>query len=289
MAKQKVGRTALGAAVCRMIEQYEPDKTRLFNDPLVKELVSAPIRWVMQFAPMRNLTVKQTDAVAAGIFGVQICRTRYIDDTFQAALAQGLPQVVILGAGLDTRPYRLLGKKVVVHVFELDLPAAQKDKKKKLAKYLGKLPENVTYIPIDFDTQSLESVFAGTSFDRTRPAVFLWEGVTQYLSERAVQRTLDFVGKSAPGSLLIFTYVLKSIINRRSDIPDANNMLDTVAKSAPWIFGLEPSGLPDFLKPFHLALVADVGAPSYQERYLRPLGRSLAVFAGERIALARVI
>src|SRR5271157_4689022 len=220
MAQQNVGRTALGAAICRLIEQYEPDKTRLFDDAVAKELVGAPIRVLMQLAAMRNFTVKQTDAVARGIFGAQVCRTRYIDDAVQAALAKGVEQLVILGAGLDTRPYRLPGLEHV-KVFEVDLPAVQNNKKAKLEKHFGHLPENVTFIPIDFDTQNLEAVFAGTTFDSSRLAVFIWEGVTQYISEEAIQRTLNFVGKSAPGSSIVFTYVLKSIIEHRSDIPDA--------------------------------------------------------------------
>ena len=103
--------------------------------------------------------------------------------------------------------------------------------------------------------------------------MFIWEGVTQYISEEAVQRTLTFVGKSAPGSIIVFTYVLKSIIEHRSDIPDAEHMLATVAKTAPWVFGLDPTSLPAFLKPFHLALVADVGDSDYQASYLKPMGR----------------
>ena len=287
MAKQSVGRTALGAAICRLIEQYQPDETRLFNDPVAKELVSAPIRAMMQLAAMRNFTIKQTDAVAKGIFGAQICRTRYIDDAVQAALSQGIGQLVILGAGLDTRPYRLPGIENV-KVFEVDLPSVQNDKKKKLQKYLGRLPENVVFIPIDFDTQTLETGIAGTAFNPSRPAVFIWEGVTQYITEKAVSQTLAFVGKSAPGSIIVFTYVLKSIIERRSDIPDADHMMDVVAQQSPWVFGLEPSSIPAFLKQFHLALIADVGDADYQEKYLKPLGRSLIVFEGERIVQATV-
>ncbi len=287
MAKQTVGRTALGAATCRLIEQYQPEETRLFDDAVVKGLVGEPIRVMLQLAFMRNFTIQQTDAVAQGIFGAQLCRTRYIDDAVTAALSQGIGQAVILGAGLDTRPYRLAGMKGV-QVFEVDLPAVQADKKKKLLKLLGRLPENVTYLPIDFDTQSLEEAFAGTSFDPSRQAAFVWEGVTQYITEEAVRQTLAFVGKTAPGSVLVFTYVLKNIIERRSDIPDAEHMLDVVAKSAPWIFGLEPAGLPAFLKPFQLSLVEDVGNADYQERYLRPLKRKLVVSEGERIAQVRV-
>lgn len=288
MANQNVGRTALGTAICRLIEQYQSNETRLFNDPVTKELVGTPIRLMMQVAMMRNYTIKQTDAVAQGIFGAQICRTRYIDDAVQAALSQGINQLVILGAGMDTRPYRLPGINGV-RVFEVDLPAVQNDKMKKIQKHFGRFPENVAFIPIDFDTQSLEEVFAGATFDPSRPAVFIWEGVTQYISEEAVQRTLTFVGKSVPGSILLFTYVLKSIIERRSNIPDAEHMLDVVAKTAPWVFGLEPSSLPSFLKPFHLALVADVGNADYQEKYLKPLGRNLVVFEGERVVQAAIV
>jgi methyltransferase (TIGR00027 family) len=287
MAKQTVSRTALGTAICRLIEQYQPETTRLFTDPVVKGLVGRPIEVMLRFAFMRDFTIKQTDGVAQGIFGAQICRTRYIDDAVQAALAQGIGQLVILGAGFDTRPYRLPGIEHV-KVFEADLPAVQDDKKNKIERYLGQVPDHVTFIPIDFDTQALEAVFAGTTFDPSRPTVFIWEGVTQYISAEAVHQTLSFVGKSAPGSVIVFTYVLKSIIERRSDIPGADRMMDTVAKQAPWIFGLEPSSVPAFLKPLHLVLTADVGNAEYQEKYLKPLGRSLVVFEGERIVVATV-
>lgn len=287
MAKQTVSRTALGAAICRMIEQYQPEKTRLFDDPVAKELVGGPIRFLMQFAGMRNLTVQQTDAVAKGIYGAQVCRTRFIDDIVQTAISQGIEQLVILGAGYDTRPYRLPQIKNV-KVFEVDLPAVQEDKKKKLQKYLGRLPDHVTFVPIDFDMQTLEAVFSVTAFNSGKPAIFIWEGVTQYISEEAVRQTLAFVGRSAPGSILVFTYVLKSIIERRSNIPDANHLMDVAAKQSPWIFGIEPSGIQDFLKPYHLALIADVGNVDYQEKYLKPMERNLVIFEGERIAQAIV-
>jgi len=287
VAKQTVSRTALGAAVCRLIEQYQPEETRLFSDPVAKELVGGPIRILMQLSAMRNFTIKQTDAVGKGIFGAQICRTRYIDDTVRAALSQGIGQLVILGAGYDTRPYRLPEMKKV-KVFEVDLPAVQNDKKAKIQKYLGRLPDQLTFIPIDFDAQTLEAVFTGAAFDLSRQAAFIWEGVTQYITEEAVKQTLAFIGKSAPGSILVFTYVLKSVIERQSDIPGADHMMDMVAQQSPWIFGLEPASIPAFLKPFHLSPIADVGSADYQEKYLKPLGRNLTVSEVERIVHAIV-
>ena len=171
----------------------------------------------MRFAAMRNFTVKQTDGVLAGLYGEQICRTRYIDDAVVAALGQGLKQLVILGAGYDTRAFRLPLLEGV-KVYEVDLPAVHDDKRQKVQKRFGRWPEHVTYLPIDFDKQKLVDVFAGTPFDRSQPAVFVWEAVTQYLSEGAVRETLEFVGKAAPGSVLIFTYVLQSVVERRSEI-----------------------------------------------------------------------
>ncbi len=83
-----------------------------------------------------------------GIYGAWICRTRFIDDTVQSALSHGIGQVMILGTGFDTRPYRLAAI-ARVKVFEADLPSVQEDKKKKLQKHFGCLPEHVTFFPID--------------------------------------------------------------------------------------------------------------------------------------------
>ena len=170
----------------------------------------------------------------------------------------------------------------------MDLPAGQAGKKQKLIQIFGKLPGHVTFVPIDFDTQTLESVFAGTPFDHSRPAVFVWEAVTQYINAEAVRRTLEFVGNSAPGSRILFTYVLKSIIERRSDIPNANKLMDRVAHQSPWMFGLEPAEIPAFLRPYGLTIIADVGNAYYQEHYLQPVGRRLVVTEGERVAQAVV-
>ena len=118
----------------------------------------------------------------------------------------------------------------------------------------------------------------------------MWEGVTQYLSEQAVRRTLAFVGASAPGSVLVFTYVLQSVIERRSGLPGAEKLLEVVAKrGSPWLFGLDPSSVATYLSPFHLNLTVDVGNADYQTRYLRPLGRKVVVSECERSAQATVM
>ena len=209
-----VGATALGAAVCRLIEQAEPEVTRLFDDPVVRDLVGAPIRWMLTFSFMRRFALSKME----GIYGLQVCRTRCIDDAVTDALAAGTDQFVLLGAGYDTRAYRLPGMDRVT-AFEVDLPHVQADKLGKLRSH-GRSTEKVTFIPIDFDKQSLQAAVAGTAFDSSKRSVIVWEGVTQYITEEAVRRTLAFGGAQAPGTVLVFTYVLKSVVERhlRSEV-----------------------------------------------------------------------
>jgi methyltransferase (TIGR00027 family) len=289
MAKLSVGNTAIGPALFRLIEQYQPKETRLFTDPVVKYVVGIPIRIMLGFSTIRNFAIKKADATMPGLYGIQVCRTRYIDDVVLAALSQGIGQIVILGAGFDTRPYNLTGMEHV-KVFEVDLPSVQEVKKNKLRKRFGPLSEKVTFIPINFDTQSLEAVLTGTAFDPSQPAIFIWEGVTQYLPEETIRRTLAFIGKSAAGSVLLFTYILKSVVERRSDITGADKIIDVMAKrNAPFIFGLEPSGIRSFLMSFHLNPTEDVGNADYQRRYFKPMGRNMIVSESERIVQATVV
>jgi O-methyltransferase involved in polyketide biosynthesis len=114
------------------------------------------------------------------------------------------------------------------------------------------LPEQVAFVPIDFDTQTLEAIFTGTAIDLSRQTIF--------------------------------------VIERRSDIECAEKLMEVVAKrGAPWLFGPKPANTPSFLKPLHLNLLEDVGNAEYQARYLKPLERNLVVTEAERIVQATVI
>lgn len=163
-------------------------------------------------------------------------------------------------------------------VVEVDLPAVQASKRARLRD----TPANVSFVPIDFASQRLEDVL---DLDRSRPALFIWEGVTQYLDEDAVKRTLAFVGGAAPGTVLIFTYALRAILEGRSDVPGAARIMAQVAKSsAPWRFGPQPPEVAALLAPFHLQAAADVGGADLRARYLAH--RRLEVSPAERIVEA---
>ncbi|BBB93490.1 class I SAM-dependent methyltransferase [Methylomusa anaerophila] len=289
MANKKSGQTAFNVAAIRLIEQYQPKDLRLFTDPVIKNLFNWPNRFLLGFKIIRDWLIRFSDKQTKGIYGSNICRTRYIDDSLQSAIENGIEQVVILGAGLDTRPYRILGRDQI-KFFEVDMPSVQDYKKKKVESYLGSLPDNVVFIPIDFNSQTLDEVFAGKGLDFSKPVVFIWEGVTPYITEKAVGNTLQFISKNSPGSIVIFTYILKTVIEKKSDINGVNDLVKYLEKyGVIWYFGLDPLNVAEFLKQFSLKLIEDVGASYYRENYLKPLGRRLDVSEIERIAYAMVI
>lgn len=138
------------------------------------------------------------------------------------------------------------------------------------------------------DRESLDEVFAGTTFDRSLVTLFIWEGVNQYLTAEAVAQTLAFIGTCAQGSQVVFTYVLKAVVERKTGDPEMERMMDQVAKTNPWTFGLDPAEVPAFLAPLGLRLTADAGKSDYKALYLAPIGRALDLSEMERICVALV-
>jgi hypothetical protein len=128
---------------------------------------------------------------------LMIIRTRYIDERLLQAIRNGIAQFVILGAGLDTRPYRfaeqLKGKKV----FEVDYQSTQELKKRRLKEILGVLPQHVSFTEIDFKKDSLSEVLSTAGYRRNEKSFFIWEGVSMYLPESAVRATLNAISADA--------------------------------------------------------------------------------------------
>ena len=205
------------------------------------------------------------------------------------ALGNGVQSVVNLGAGLDSRPYRIPGADAATF-FEVDHPSVQDLKRSRLERHLGTLPSHVRFVPIDFDTQDLAEVLAAAGYEPATRTLFIWEGVSQYVSRAALEGTLGYVGGTAPGNQLVFSYVLQRFIDDRSAYPELSPLWDTMRKGDDplWKCGLDAAHLADTLSRFSLRLTEDIGAPEHRTRYLIPKGRSLSVCNIERIAIAAV-
>lgn len=286
------GRTAIGVAALRAIERYTPAAERLFDDPLARSLCGpllSPVLSLFACRQLREPLLRARDRKAPGVLGGLLCRVTYLDDVLRQALAAGVQSVVLLGAGLDSRAYRIPGADSV-RFFDVDQPAVQHDKRARLARHLGVLPAHVRFVPIDFDRQDLAAELAAAGYDGATRTLFIWEGVTQYISRAALEATPGYVGSTAVGNQLAFSYVLQRFIDDRSAYPALSLLWDRACKgdNSLWKGGLDRDRLPETLAGFSLRIREDMGPSEYQARYLEPRRRSLPVFEIERTLLAEV-
>jgi methyltransferase (TIGR00027 family) len=203
---------------------------------------------------------------------------------------QGLPALVILGAGLDTRPYRFI-ELTKVKVVEIDLSAVQEFKKACLLRKFGVLPRHVRFIPMDLniEIEEVDTALERSGLHPSEPAIFVWEGVSQYLQPNAVDSVLRAVAERPKGTVLAFTYVLEEVITGVY----ASDRSEAFRKSArrrpePWHFGIDPRQLQALLAARGLSLRPDFGTREHQMDYLQPVGRKMEVSEIERVAIASV-
>ena len=278
--------TALGPMVIAAVEQYESPGRRLIDDgmsisflPLTMHGAVRACRW----PAVRRWMIKASEKRARGVWGGVLCRKRYADDKVTEAFHAGITQAVVLGAGLDTRACRLTPSGG--RAYELDLPANVEDKRQRLRTLRGGVPEHVRLIGVDFETADLGGVLAEHGFQAGRPAVFVWEAVTQYLTEEGVHATLAFLSQAAAGSRLLFTYVLRDFLDGGGH--GATEMYEEfVVKRRLWRFGLAPGEVGGLLASYGWVERDQVGAAEYRARYLEPAGRELSVSDLERFVYA---
>jgi methyltransferase (TIGR00027 family) len=225
--------------------------------------------------------------VAGGAF-VRGRAHQFIDDAIAASLGEQTEQLVILGAGFDSRAYRLPGLSDIT-VFEVDHPDTQTAKRRALVRVLPVLPEHVRFVAIDFNQRELETVMPAAGYRESARTFILWEGVTNYLTEAAVDTTLRWCARASPGSLLLFTYVHRDVLTRPGAFIGTERLFASLAKVGEKLtFGIEPSELPEFLAKRGLSLESDVGATEYRERYFKDAARRMRGHEFYRVALVRV-
>jgi methyltransferase (TIGR00027 family) len=179
--------------------------------------------------------------------GGVVARTRLLDDTISEDLSS-VSQTLILGAGFDTRPYRL-PEMATVQVFEVDHPDTQAPKKRVVARLNGALPRHVHYVPVVFGTDDPADALAHSGFVRGAPSLVLWEGVTNYLDAESVDGTFRFLADVvASGSPVLFTYVDRGMLDGSASFVGAATTLQAVQRlGEPFTFGFAPAELTSYL------------------------------------------
>jgi methyltransferase (TIGR00027 family) len=257
--------TAAGIAVARAVESEKPDSVRICYDPYAVKFLHPIFYQFTRFFIVSGYT----DRNGAGVTGFLVARCRTMDELLQENLDEGLQQLVILGAGYDSRAYRFEQLKKGVKVFEVDHPATQAIKMKKVESIFKKLPKYVTYVSIDFTQETLGDKLQENGFNEGMKTLFIWEGVVMYLNQQAVESTLDFiVHHSGSGSQVIFDYIYTSLLDGSVRHGEVSRMRRARRFSGEGLtFSFTEAAVADFLHARGFTQVTDLSSKDLHQRY----------------------
>src|ERR1044072_1973966 len=215
MKADKASQTAQYMALFRALETTQPANKRLFKDPYAISFLDGKVNLAVRLSPIsfvRSYVQSTIRKKIPGAMSSGIARTRYIDDLLQQTVQHNIQQVIILGAGFDTRALRLdcLSN---IPVIEIDHPNTARKKTTILKRKLGTLPNHIHYWQIDFNKESLQELATREKLNFSIPTTIICEGVTNYLNADAIDNTFRFVSKFPIGSTIIFTYVNQLVLD----------------------------------------------------------------------------
>jgi methyltransferase (TIGR00027 family) len=285
---QKAAKTGPGPTIMAALEQSFPEKERIINDALAYQILPFGMRasvWLKLRLFSVDYMVKWSEKRMPGMWSGFLCRKRYIDEKVTEASGSQTEMVVNLGAGFDTRAYRLPALSGVP-IWEVDQPENINAKRSRLRKILDGMPSQVTLVPIDFDRQALGPVLTSHGYPADTRTFFIWEAVTQYLTEAGIRTTFDFLAKAPAGSRLALTYVRKDFIGGRIRYGHEYLYKKMVLKDGSWLFGMDPEVVADFLSEYGWGVLEHLGYDELAERYVRPTGRKLLSTKLERMVYA---
>src|SRR5262249_55108911 len=226
MEEGRPSATAMTAARQRAAHMLWDDVPKIFQDPLALGLSGVESEGAlqatleaMQAAHARRSTPEVAQVNYRCARASMVVRQRYAEDALEEAVESGVRQYAILGAGLDSFAYRRLDLGSVLHVFEVDHPATQAWKRARLHDLHVTLPSNLTFIPLDFEQHTLADGLHAGGHRSDLPTFFSWLGVTHYLTEEAVFKTLRYVASLAAGTEIVFQYFIPEALWNVEDRP----------------------------------------------------------------------
>jgi methyltransferase (TIGR00027 family) len=272
-------RTALMPMLIAAVEHRQPARSRLLADDLAHRTLPAWTRPLLRHRKTRRWLVANMDHHAPGVWNSLACRKRYFDDVVTAALRDGVAALVVLGAGLDTKAARLAAP-AGIPSFEVDLPVNIARKHRRI-----RLPDNVNQIPLDFEHGDLGTALTNHGYRADATTLFVWEGVTQYLTEPAVRAIFEVLANAPTGSRLAFSYVCQDFLDG-TDFHGSEQDYRRFVPNQIWRFGLHPVDVPGLLAEYGWREREQVGADEYIARYLVPAGRTITITGLERSVCA---
>jgi methyltransferase (TIGR00027 family) len=282
--------TAEGVAAIRALEARAPLAGRVLDDPLAVRFLGPGFRLRLALAGtplLREAVLSFYERRVPGIMGYVLCRSRFIDEALGAALADGVEQIVVFGAGFDSRAHRTPGIDRC-RVFEVDHPDTQACKRARLRRWLRAEPAHVTYIPLDLSSGDPGEALRAAGFRASARTFFICEAVAEYLDRGAAGRIFACAGQAAPGSRLVFTYALADSVPGGGDTPAGSTWRYLARRGEAVRFQLAAAEVPALLAVHGLRLREDLGQAELRARYV-PAGRRLPVAPYARVAASEVL
>lgn len=219
---------------------------------------------------LRRLIKPITARVLPGGYWYETVRTKAMDEVVLEELAAGADQLVILGAGFDSRAYRFREELEGKGAFEVDHPTTSRLKRERVTGIFGELPEHVGYVAVDFEHDDLAECLRESGFDDRARTIFVWSGVSMYITEEAVRGVLDFVREhSGPGSAIVFDYIFREFLEGDDTYFGASQLRRLVERQGePFRFGVPEGEIGEFLDQHGLVLERHHTASDMPERYL---------------------
>jgi methyltransferase (TIGR00027 family) len=207
--EKKPSETAMFAALHRAIANKEFRNEGFGPDYLAEYFLPSHFKFLIKFKKIRARVKNKLNKFLPGVHEYMIARTAWFDSLFREALNRNIPQIVLFGAGYDSRAYRFAKLNSATKIIELDTAPTQNRKKKCLRKARIDIPKHVTLAPINFNKESLKNVLEQAGYEIHNKTLFLWEGVSYYLEPESVDATLEFVRHSSHDeSVIAFDYTI---------------------------------------------------------------------------------
>jgi len=237
---RKSSRTAIGVAAVRAAHQLVDAEPRVLDDPVILRLLG-----IGTLDTIREDRERYQTPAALALRSHVVMRSRYAEDRLAQAVARGVgvTQYVILGAGLDTFPYRQPAWARNLRIVEIDRAPMQREKRERLSLAHVLVPDNVTFGAIDFESEALGDALRRYGVDATQPTVFSWLGVTMYLTEKAVLDVLRVVAGFPSRSEITFTFAPSASGNTPADDAMARFAELAASQGEPWRTYFDPDEL----------------------------------------------
>ncbi len=266
--EKKSSRIAAYTCVSRAASFYEVSPYYKSNDYIAPKLLPKFIHVLIKSKKIRSLLLKKLAPM--GIYEYVIARTKLIDEIFANAIAKDYHQILILGAGFDSRGIRLVDGNEKTSIFELDIHTTMTDKLKQYKKR-NINPGEVIYVEIDFDNEKIEDKLKMAGFRDNEKTLYILEGITMYLTESTINEDFKFISESAgEGSEVIFDFIYKSVLEEKNLFYGEQEIYQNVKKAGEgWSFGIQKEEIKNFLQKHGLELINLMDSIKLEKKYFQ--------------------